>query len=94
MGGTVGICVQVSANSMTLHDTWRLCFHTPQKALKCHFRQLKWRPIQNPAASSQRSQHFKVAVGDKLECRTIHLKENCTENFEEITWVNSLPKHT
>lgn len=53
MGGTVGICVQVSANSMTLHDTWRLCFHTPQKALKCHFRQLKWRPIQNPESSSQ-----------------------------------------
>lgn len=27
-----------------LHDTWRLCFRTPHKALKCHFRRLKWRP--------------------------------------------------
>lgn len=31
-------------HSMRLYDTWRLCFRTPHKALKCHFRRLKWRP--------------------------------------------------
>lgn len=49
------------------HDTWRLCFHTPQKALKCHFRQLQ---------VATHSGHFKVAVGDKLECRMDRKKKN------------------
>lgn len=39
--GLKGGCLVWPLNA--LHDTWRLCFGTPHKALKCHFRRLKWR---------------------------------------------------